>query len=178
MARKPGRMYTRTTGPAYTRREYMRGIEYTRGRGGPSGICRIAQFDMGEKTKQFPVSLHLHMSEACQVRHTALESARVSTNRFIQKTTGPLGYHLKIRVYPFHILRENKQATGAGADRVSQGMRQAFGKPVGTAARVFAHQKVITLSVPERHADTAKRALWKAGLKLPSPAYVTITKNE
>ena len=39
-----------------------------------------------------------------------------------------------MHTYPHQILRENKQATGAGADRVSQGMRLSFGKNVGTAA--------------------------------------------
>ncbi|MBI4170413.1 MAG: 50S ribosomal protein L16, partial [Candidatus Aenigmarchaeota archaeon] len=31
------------------------------------------------------------------------------------------------------MLRENALATGAGADRFQSGMRQSFGKPVGTA---------------------------------------------
>ena len=46
------------------------------------------------------------------------------------------GICFESHTYPHHVLRENKQATGAGADRVSQGMRCAFGKNVGTAARV------------------------------------------
>ena len=82
---------------------------------------------------------------------------------------GPQGYSLRIRVYPHQILRENKQATGAGADRVSQGMRCAFGKNVGTAARVQKNQKIITIQTNEANFSAAKDALRKANCKLPSP---------
>ena len=43
-------------------------------------------------------------------------------NSTIRSSAGADGYALRIHVYPHQILRENKQATGAGADRVSQGM--------------------------------------------------------
>ena len=56
----------------------------------------------------------------------------------MQRKSGRMGYHLKIRVYPHHIVRENPMATGAGADRVQDGMRKAFGKPVSSVAMVNA----------------------------------------
>ena len=40
----------------------------------------------------------------------ALESARVTANRYIQTHAGRDGYHLKIRTYPHHVLRHNKIA--------------------------------------------------------------------
>ena len=58
---------------------------------------------------------------------------------------GRSNFHFKVRVFPHHVLRENKQATGACADRVSEGMRLAFGKAVGTAARVIRNQKIMTV---------------------------------
>ena len=67
------------------------------------------------------------------------------------------------------VLRENKQATGAGADRVSSGMRHAFGKAVGTAARVDAGQKVFSVSTTSTNVAQAKMALRRAGQKLPTP---------
>ena len=52
-----------------------------------------------------------------------------------------MGYFFQLRIYPHHILRENPLAAGAGADRMSTGMKCAFGKPISVAARV----KVIKL---------------------------------
>merc|ERR1712093_734011 len=52
------------------------------------------------------------------------------------KCTSKLGFHLRIRVHPFHVVRINKMLSCAGADRLQTGMRQSYGKPYGTVARV------------------------------------------
>ncbi len=164
MARKPGRMYRNISGPAYTRKEYMGGVPNP----------RITQFDLGNTSAEFPVEVSLIIEEACQVRHTALEAARISANRYLNKKVGSANYHMKIRVYPHHVLRENKQATGAGADRVSQGMRRAFGSPVGTAARVKPGQKIASIFVNPESVEAAKTALKKASMKMPSPCRIVV----
>ena len=87
---------------------------------------------------------------------------------------GRQNFHLKIRTYPHHVLRENKQATGAGADRVSEGMRLAFGKAVGTAARVAPKQKIFTVYTTEQYIEKAKVAMRSGGYKLPSPSRMVI----
>ncbi|UZE92492.1 MAG: 50S ribosomal protein L16 [Methanosarcinales archaeon] len=167
MARKPASMYRALKDRAYTRRKYMGGIPGS----------KIVQFDMGNLTEEFPVSLTLVAKEACQIRHSALESARIASNRFLLRDVGRLNYHLKLLVYPHNVLRENKQATGAGADRVSDGMRRAFGKAVGTAARVHAGQNVISLGVRPQHFSQAKDALRRAGSKLPTPYKIVVNKG-
>lgn len=138
---------------------------------------RITQFDMGNKAAQFPKKFSLIANERCQIRHNALESARITANRLLEKHIGPTNYRLRILVYPHHILRENKQATGAGADRVSQGMRASFGKAIGTAARVEAGQKIMTVETSERDSKFVKNALSKAGMKIPSPCKVIGNRN-
>jgi large subunit ribosomal protein L10e len=163
MARKPNRMYRQVRGQAFTRKEYTGGIP----------VPRIQQFVMGNKNTSFPLVYHLVVKESCQIRHTALEAARIAANRFISKKAGAKNYRLQVRVYPHQILRENKQATGAGADRVSQGMRKSFGKNVGTAARVKAGQEVMTIEVNPLMEANAKIALRKASQKLPSPVLIT-----
>ncbi|HEV8359413.1 MAG TPA: 50S ribosomal protein L16 [Candidatus Thermoplasmatota archaeon] len=168
MSRKPGSMYRFITQQAYTRREYIGGVPGS----------RITQFDLGDKSADFPVQVSLVAVEQCQIRHTALEACRVAANRVLLKHTGTLGYHLKIRVYPHHIIRENKQASGAGADRVSQGMRQSFGKPVGTAARVYPGQALLTIRCKPEHFIHAKEACRKATMKLPTPTRIVIDKGE
>ncbi len=168
MARKPGRMYRNITQRSYTRREYMGGVPGS----------KIVTYDMGNLKDEFPVEISLVAKEACQIRHSALEAARIAANRILLDDVGLTNYHLKIRVFPHQVLRENKQATGAGADRVSQGMRQAFGKAVGTAARVRAGQKLMTLSVNPANFKQAKKSLVTAGYKLPTPIRLVIEKGQ
>lgn len=157
-------MYRDIRGRPTTRKEYMGGIP---------GI-RITQFNLGNKDQEFPVSLSLVVEEQCQILHRALEAARVAANRYISKKAGRMNYFMKIRVYPHVVVRENKQATGAGADRVSQGMRLAYGKPVGTAARVQPGQKIITIDTTEDNIEHAKVALQRAISKLPSPCRIEV----
>jgi len=164
MARKPNKMYRNVKQQAYTRREYMGGVP-------PS---RITQFVLGNKSEVFPSELLLSVTERCQIRHTALEAARIAANRFLEKKAGVNDYRLTIKVYPHHVLRENKQATGAGADRVSQGMRASFGGAVGTAARVKPNQVIIAVQTLEKNVDFAKEALNKAASKLPSNCKISV----
>ncbi len=162
MVRKPAKMYRNLAKKAYTRREYMGGVPGS----------KIVQFDMGNLSENFPVELSIVVEETCQIRHTALEAARTGINRQLQKEVGRANYHFKIRTFPHHVLRENKQATGAGADRVSEGMRLAFGKAVGTAARVERGQKVFSVWTSPQHAEKAKASLKRGIYKIPTPARI------
>lgn len=168
MVRKPGKMYRNLAKKAYTRREYMGGVPGS----------KVVQFEMGNLSGEFSFEMHLIVEEACQIRHTALEAARISINRKLLKDVGRQNFHLKLRVYPHHVLRENKQATGAGADRVSEGMRLAFGKAVGTAARVISGQKIFTVYTTPQYTDKVKDALRHGGHKLPSPSYIIIEEKQ
>lgn len=157
-------MYRKIEGQIYTRREYMGGVP----------ACRITQFDTGNLRAEFPWSLSLGMEEAAQVRDVALEAARVSAVRVLEKTA-PNEYHLKLRRYPHQVLREHKMATGAGADRISDGMRRAFGKAVGQAVRAEIGAELLTIFTTEAHLADAKEALRKAAHKLPVPTRVIVT---
>lgn len=161
-------MYRQVKSQSYTRREYMGGVPNS----------RISQFEMGNNKIDFPVEMNLIADNPCQIKHTALEAARIAANRYIQKRAGSLGYFLKIRTFPHEVLRENKMASGAGADRISSGMRAAFGKAVGTAARVKGGQILFTLRVNRAHFFEAKRALWKAGLKMPTTCRIEVVRGE
>jgi len=169
MARKPAVMYRQVKGQAFTRRKYMGGV--------PNN--RINQYDMGNlKETDFPIKVSLKVEDRVQIRHTALEAGRIAANRVMSKKAGVANYHLKVRVYPHIVLRENKLATGAGADRVSSGMRGAFGKNVGTAARMERNQPVMTIECTQTAFALAKEALWKASMKFPTPCYIEIEKGK
>jgi large subunit ribosomal protein L10e len=165
MVRKPAKMYRNISKRAYTRREYMGGVPGS----------KIVQFEMGNLAQEFPTQVDLLVDEACQIRHSALEAARISINRRLMKDVGRANFHFKVRVYPHHVLRENKQATGAGADRVSEGMRLAFGKAVGTAARVDPDQRIFSIFSTPQYLEKVKDALHHGGHKLPSPSHLKIS---
>ncbi|MBI2972151.1 MAG: 50S ribosomal protein L16 [Candidatus Aenigmarchaeota archaeon] len=170
MALRPGRAYRRLHRP-YTRQSvrvprkgYIKGVPKP----------KLAEYEMGKRT-DYDMTFFLTAKNSVQIRHNALESARVACVQLLEKRIGKTGdYFMKIRVYPHHVLRENALATGAGADRFQQGMRQSFGKPVSTAAQVRVNQKIIEVRVNAGHADVAKAALRQAVHKLPTPCKIVV----
>jgi len=126
----------------------------------------IVRFEHGNQSGKFDLTLYLVSKQDVQVRHNALESARQTSNRVLEKL-GKNAYFLRIRKYPFHILRENPLASGAGADRMSTGMARSFGKPISAAAQVFKEDIVMEVKVARKDARAAKLALERANKKLP-----------
>ncbi|MBW2979156.1 50S ribosomal protein L16 [Candidatus Woesearchaeota archaeon] len=136
----------------------------------------IIKFTMGDPNGKFEYRLDLVSKDSIQVRHNALEASRLTVNRHLEKKLGKKGYHFKLRVYPFHILRENPIAAGAGADRVSKGMKQSFGKPIGSAAQISAGQSIMFVDVNKADIPVAKTALERAIKKLPCKCTIKISE--
>ncbi len=166
MPLRPARCYTHFSGPPYTRREYIPGVPPP----------KITKFEMGRLDGDYDYRVELYVTEAGQIRHNALEAARVMTHKYLATTIGEDNYFFKVRVYPHHVLRENKMMAFAGADRLQDGMRQAFGKPIGTAARVYPGQAVLEVRVKKEHLEHAKEALRRGGSKLPLPVRIRIVE--
>ena len=82
MVTKPARMYTKISGPAYTRREFMGGVPYP----------KITTFVQGNQKRDFEIEMRLVAEESCQIRHTALEAARVLVNRKLSELAGVDGF--------------------------------------------------------------------------------------
>lgn len=135
---------------------------------------RIHQFEMGKKG-EYDLSLYLVAKRDVQIRDNALEAARVVAHKFLSKKLGT-NYFFKILAYPHHVIREKPIATGAGADRYSQGMRLAFGKPVGVAVQAWKGQRLMLLQIYEKDLSIGKEALKKAGSKLPTPIEIQVVK--
>jgi large subunit ribosomal protein L10e len=87
-------------------------------------------------------------------------------------------YMLRVNPYPHTILRENKMIFGAHADRLQDGMRRSFGKPIGTAARVRPNQTIISVFVNADAVELAKESLKRGSAKLPMPCRIVIEKLE
>lgn len=158
----------------YTRKSKYRKKNFVRAT--PQNL--IVKYEMGDLKKRFDYRLDINSKEAIQVRHNALEAARKSSNRVLEKKTGKFGFKLKIRVYPHHILRENPVATGAGADRMSTGMKKSFGKPVGLAAQIRQGQTLFEVHVDKNHLETGKEAAKRITSKMPCRCQIVIEKND
>jgi large subunit ribosomal protein L10e len=134
---------------------------------------KIARFSTGQASPDYDYLVQLLSTEKVQIRHNALEAARVAANKKLVPI-GETAYFLQVKVYPHVILRENKMIATAGADRLQEGMRKAWGKPIGLAARVMPGSVVLELSVKKENLGVGKIAMKSAATKLPMPTNVKI----
>lgn len=160
----------------------MHGANYRRGNGQP--FCRkkyikgkpqskIAKFQ-GGKLGDYDYIVQLLLNEKMQITHMAIESARLAANKAVETVAGESGYYSRLRIYPHILLRENKMIATAGADRLQEGMRRAFGKAVSLAARVDRGQVIMEMHVKKEHLEIAKKALKNACVKLPGTPSIKI----
>ena len=158
-----GQCYRKGNGQPYTRKEYIKGKPQ----------IKISKFQGGELA-DYDYSVQLLINEKMQITHMAIESTRLAANKTLEKTTGETGYFSKLRIYPHVLLRENKMIAAAGADRLQEGMRRAFGKAVSLAARVKRGQCIMELQVKKEHLEAAKKALKSACVKLPGTPTIRV----
>ncbi len=172
MGIRPGRCYRLLKRP-YTRQSQKKPKKgYIKGVPG----SKLVTFEMGKPKDNFTLNVSLVAERSVQIRHNSLEAARVAANKYLADSIGEENFFMKILVFPHHVLRENAMATGAGADRYQSGMRLAFGRPVGTAARVFQNQKILVVkSIPGKYSEI-KKAFKVAVSKLPTPCKVVVEK--
>ena len=138
---------------------------------------KVVRFDTGAPGRSFQCTLSLMSKDDLQIRDNALESARQTSNKLLETYLGLNGFHLKVKVYPYHILREHALASGAGADRFSSGMAHSFGKPIGVAARIKKGQTLFQVRVDKQNLNVAKQALERASKKLPCSCMIVVGKN-
>src|SRR5215211_1747452 len=144
--------YRETRGMPYVRREFIAGKPQ----------IKIARFSSGQAGTNYDYKVELLATENIQVRHNALEAARLAANKRMA-VAGEMSFFSILRVYPHVVLRENKMIATAGADRLQEGMRRAFGKSTGLAARVQPGQVIF-----EAHVSAANLRLAKDGFKVAS----------
>lgn len=158
----------------YTRTSRYKGKAYVK----ISPNIKVIGFEMGSPKKSFKYTLNLVSKDNLQIRDNALESAKQTSNKVLESTLGLSNYHLKLKPYPHHVLRENPLASGAGADRFSTGMQKAFGKPIGNAAQIKKGATIFQVSVNENNLGLAKTALIRASKKLPGSCMIQTTENK
>lgn len=124
---KPARAYTRVS--RNKAQAYIKVVPHN----------KIAKYNSGDsagfRDGRFPFHLTLIVDQQVQVRDNALEAGRQFLVKVLDEKL-PGQYYLELKAHPHHILRNNKTAAGAGADRLSTGMKQSFGIIEGRAAMV------------------------------------------
>ena len=158
----------------YTRTSKFKAKSYIR----MTPNVKVVRFDGGDSNRKFEYTLELLSKADLNIRDNALESARQTSNRLLESFLGLNGFHLKVKVYPYHVLREHSLAAGAGADRFSSGMAHPFGKPIGVAARVKKGQAIFEVRVDKQNLGVAKQALERASKKLPCSCMIQVAQKK
>jgi large subunit ribosomal protein L10e len=158
----------------YTRHSKYRALSFVRSK----PASKIVRYSHGDSKKKYDFTINLRSKDALQIRHNAIESGRLSANRILEKTVGKGNYHFKIRVYPHHLLRENPLAAGAGADRMSTGMKMSFGKVIGSAAQIRREQIIATVEVDKQFLTIGRSSLKRMNYKLPCSSFLEVIQNK
>jgi len=173
MAKKRKFCAYRTLKRPYTRKSKFRKKSFVRA----SPVTKIVRFDMGNKKKtDWGYSIQLISKADLNIRDNAIESARQIINKHFETQIGTENYHLRIKAYPHHMLRENPLASGAGADRMSTGMKMSFGKVIGIAARIKKGKALLEIETDKEFLDKANEGIKKAVHRLPSTFTTKLTK--
>jgi large subunit ribosomal protein L10e len=137
---------------------------------------KIAKYTMGVQG-DYGYSCTLHSTSSLQVRHNAIESARKTSNKVLENKIGKTGYFFRLRIFPHHVIRNNPLATGAGADRMSQGLAHSFGKSIGLAAQVIRGHPIMEIQCNKAHISVAQLALKRASYKIPCGCTIQVVER-
>lgn len=172
MALRKGSAYTKKRVRPYTRKSKKRTKSYIK----TIPNSRIVKFKMGDlkgfESGKYPIILDIKSREKIQLRDNAIEAVRQYFNRFIQIRIGK-EFYFEVKIYPHHVLRENKMLTGAGADRMQMGMSRAFGKTTGRAALIEPDQSLFVIGVKNNRQEVEARKMIKA-VKSRLPCKISI----
>ena len=161
MALRKASAYSKRKARPFTRNSKKRAKSYIK----TVPNSKIVKFKMGDikgfDKGEYPITLNVSSKENIQIRDNAIEAVRQYLNRFLQVKLGK-EFYLEVKIYPHHILRENKMLTGAGADRMQTGMSKAFGKTGGRAALIKPNQLIYIIGVKTPKAETEARKLIKS----------------
>ncbi|MCL4365194.1 MAG: 50S ribosomal protein L16 [Candidatus Marsarchaeota archaeon] len=132
-------------------------------------------FNMGMNRPSYDLYLTLNSDQHVQLRSNSLEAARQVANKHLERELVN-NFYLTLVTYPHNVIREKKRATGAGADRLSQGMSLSFGSPSSVAARVKKGQVVFRLRTVASAKDVARDALRRAASKLSGTYTISMSQ--
>ena len=177
MALRKAMSYSRRPARPYTRVSRAKGKSYIK----VVPHNKIAKYSMGNgadyRAGKFPMTVSLLADAWVQVRDNALESGRMMFSKILDEKI-PNQYYFEIKAHPHHILRNNKTAAGAGADRLSTGMKQSFGIVEGRAAMIGAGRPIFFVACANEHsARIIREVMHMAKAKIPGKTIIRFEKN-
>ncbi|KAL4681669.1 hypothetical protein H8959_007146 [Pygathrix nigripes] len=113
MERRPACSYRYFKNKPYPKSRFFQGI--------PDAKIRI--FDLGlkkAKVDEFLLYGHVVSHEVELLSSEALEAARICASEYIVKSCGKDGFHIRVWLHSFHVIRINKMLSCAGAHRLKQ----------------------------------------------------------
>jgi large subunit ribosomal protein L10e len=162
MGLRPARTTRNVNKPAWTRhskrrprRSYVKSLPHK----------NLNTYEQGVMKDDYDAKIVLLSKDTVQIRDNAMEAARQTLNRHLDRRVSG-SYKFIVKKYPHQILRENRMLSGAGADRISKGMRKSFGKPSDLAARFKPNDVVFEVYTYSDRFDIVSEGYRKAGQKL------------
>jgi large subunit ribosomal protein L10e len=155
----------------YTRWSKSRKKAFVKSRPGK----KVIKFDMGDIKgghDQFPLHLTLITKDTAQMRTNSIEACRITGLKRLERELGRSGFYLRIRAVPHQMIRENPLAAGAGADRLSTGMKHSFGKVIGTACQVHEGKIIFDLFMKKENELLGRDTLKRMSKKLTIRTYI------
>jgi large subunit ribosomal protein L10e len=176
MALRKASAYSKKTTRPYTRKSSRKNKAYIK----TVPYSKIVKFTMGDaaafKGNKHKFMISLVSEQGVMLRDTSLEAARMLLHKILEEKA-PGQYYSAIKVYPHHMIRENKTAAGAGADRVSTGMTQSFGIVIGRMAIVRPGQQILFVScADEKIAQEIKDSMSAIKAKFPCKTRIIYEK--
>ncbi|MCH7568089.1 MAG: 50S ribosomal protein L16 [Nanoarchaeota archaeon] len=141
---------------------------------------KIVKYNLGNiksyQEGKFKYVVRFIANEKVQIRDNAIEACRQLLNKTLERKI-PNQYYFGIKVFPHHILRNNKTAAGAGADRLSSGMKHSFGIIEGRAAIVKPGKEIFIVACEtEQGARIARQAMTMIKSKVPCKSIIRFQK--
>jgi large subunit ribosomal protein L10e len=169
MGIRPAKTSRRIAGQAWARisrrkprKSYVKGAPHP----------KVRQYQMGVD-KPYELEVEMIEQAGIRIRDNALEAARQAANKFLEQSI-PGNYFFQIVPYPHLVLREHSALGVAGADRISKGMKKAFGKPKGRMAQLDKGKPVLRARILSKDLPLLKEALHRATIKMPGKTKLVI----
>lgn len=133
---------------------------------------KVRQYNMGVD-RFYETSVDLTADTDIQLRDNSLEASRQVAVKYLEKHL-PGQYYFGILKYPHLVIREHSALGVAGSDRISKGMKLAFGRPKGRMARVKHGEAVFTIRINTKDLAIVREAFRRAKLKMSGSFSETI----
>uniref|UniRef100_A0A2R9AMB1 Uncharacterized protein n=1 Tax=Pan paniscus TaxID=9597 RepID=A0A2R9AMB1_PANPA len=101
----------------------------------------------------------------------SLVAAQICANKYIVKGCGKNGFHIRVRLHPFHVICINRMLSCAGTDRLQTGMGG------GTVARILIGQVIMSIRTKLQNKEHVIEALRRVKFKFPGRQKVHISKK-